>query len=503
MKYTIGTSPRDAEAARRDIQRTGERDGHKNWPPVDPSGGKVKDYVANGLAAEATSTASLTTAGHVATQRVEDDTALGNARASTARWTARTRDSRQVHEDALAEERAYEQRLPLSAKLGFYWHRYAVWSVLFALGIASGAAVIAALGSVTTDSGLLSDIIGTGVAVAAVAGGASLGSLLRRRDLDHIQSGRYSSSGFYSLAVILIGLLGLIAIAVGVAGLRDAASKADAARRAARTQIQVFIPGQPQSPSATPAPATTSQGVDWPTWLAFELGLIAAALSVEFQRADVRAEHREELKRNARTSHGAWTTEHTQLTNAVAQHEVAAGVRADHDGSVILTGSGNAAFNGRLANDYRHSNLAQRAQGGDPFDKLDVPGTTELEQSFNANPGVDVVALATHAKADEGSGSPFLEQLRDDHLLKKAYDELGQAPNRPKRADSEPWTPGASLALDSSAQALTKVLDGVGSNGNARPEGDGATSDHEASASTSTALPDDLVAPPAGNGAKS
>ena len=459
MKYhRIGTSPRDAEAARREAKRDGQTDGNKNFPTVDPSGKtKASDNYSDGLRDESITTDTLTKAGHFATQRIDDDKALGLARATTAQCTARTADARADVEDALAEDRAYKQKLPLSAKFGF-WNRWLVWALLVALAGASGAAVTAALLSVTTDSETLSYVIGVGVALATVAGGASLGSLLRRRDLDFIKEGAYASHGIYSGAVLAIGLIGLIAIAIGVAGLRDAASEADSARRAQQNQIQVFIPGQETAQPRPHESESESHGVGWPIWLAFEVGLAAAAVALEFQRADARAEHGETLAKAVNKTHTVWTSEHACLKDAVATHEVALLTREDHDFAVILTGDGQRSFARRLAHDYRHSNLSQRGQGGDPFDQLEAADSSELEHVFSNFPGVDVVTLSTHEPIDPDSAAPFLEKLRDDQLLAAAYAGLTEAPARPQRADGEQWVPGEYLGLDGAAQALQDRL---------------------------------------------
>jgi hypothetical protein len=47
---------------------------------------------------------------------------------------------------------------------------------------------------------------------------------------------------------------------------------------------------------------------------------------------------------------------------------------------------------------------------------------------------------------------------RDLVLLQAAYDELGRHPNRPVRADGEPWHAGADTGIDPATQALEEAL---------------------------------------------
>lgn len=460
MKNNFGTNARDAEASRKNARTDGERDGQRNFPPRDPDGNPTTDHAGRGNGSEADTTDAITKAGHFDGQRVEDDRHVGTTRANTARATTETTDARHGYEDVLAEQRAYEQSLPLSAKFGF-WPKWVVHLLLALLGIGSGAAVTAALLQVTSDQTTLTYIIGGAVAIATVVGGAALGTLLRKRDLDSIKEGRYASSGRYTTGVIVLGVVGVIAIALGVAGLRHDASVADAARRADRTSVNIFVPGQKPTAGASSGvgtkPVPKPEGVNWPIWLALEIGIAAAATSIEFQRSDVRAEHKEQIDRRTGSNHATWKAAHAGLGNAVGEYERAIATRADHDLSVILTGSGQRSFADVLTNDYRHGNLGVRGQGGaNPFEQSDAHVRLEIDTTFDTKPGVDVLALG-NGELDPATITKLVATDRDLVLLDAAYRELSAVPSRPPRATTEPWVPGAYLASDPAAQALRKA----------------------------------------------
>jgi hypothetical protein len=455
MRNNVGTNARDAETSRKNARKDGERDGQRNFPPRDPDGSAARDHNGRANQREAETTDAVTKAAHLQTHRVDDDRQLGEARANTARTTTEAADSRADFEEAKAEQRACEQSLPISAKFGF-WPRWVVYVLLVALGIGSGAAVTAALLEVTSDQTNLTYVIGFTVAVATVVGGAALGTLLRRRDLDLITDGHYSSSGRYTTGVLLVGAIGVLAIACGVAGLRHDASQAAAVRQANRTSISVFIPGQKPSGKTSQAPATP-KGVNWPIWLALELGIATAATSIEFQRSDIRAEHKERLDRRTAKAHLAWKNALGALCNALTAFEQAIATRADHDLSVILAGSGQRSFADVLTNDYRGGNLGARGHGGaSPFEDLDEHERLNADLMFETKPGVDVLALRVD-EVDAATMAKLYASSRDLVLLEAAYRELGTVPTRPTRAQPKPWVPGAYLATDSAAQALRKV----------------------------------------------
>ncbi len=501
MKHTIGTRSRDAEDAVREAQRDGQRAGEKEFPKVDGSGDKVSDYHEGRRITESETTAALTTAGHFAGPRVQDDQVLAKARADTAQHITRSKDARQTHEDDLAEHRAYRQSMPLSAQAGF-WPRWLVGFILVVVAAASGAAAVAALQSVTSDSTTLAYIVGLGIALAAVAGGASLGALLRRQDLDRIEKGEYATTSARSYIVIAVAVVGLFGIAMGVALLRQAASTADAQRRAAQTSaITVTVPGQTAAaPTVTPVHPS---GVPWYVWLGFEMGLLGVACGVEYQRSDVRAEHGEKLSGQAEGSKLVWIQQHQALAGAVSGLESAAMTRADHDAATALTGQAGRQFAATLTNAYREADLIRRTMGGDPFEQVATGSPSALHDQFTRSPGADVATLGSVAPtvapasdpAEEAADPDAPEQvaattavlpngavaehhLIDWTLLSEAYAELSRTPERPKRQESEVWTPGAYLALDGSAKALREAQDSAKTSAPAEPD-DKTTNRHQ------------------------
>jgi len=449
----IGTNPRDADSSRQEARKEGEADGRRNYPPQDPNGNKAADYAGRTTRREADATDAITKAEHVNTTRVDDDKKLGAARAETGKRTALTADARGAAEDALADQRAYEQNTPTTAKAQF-WPKSVVFALLVLLAAGSGAAVTAALLQVTTDQEWLTYIIGGSVAIATVAGGAALGALLRRRDLDAVQPGQFASKSNYATAVLLLGVLGVLALALGVAGLRHAASVADARRQADANKITLFLPGQGTKADNAPAP-TGPGGVDWKTWLAFEFGVAAAATAIEFQAADARVIRSRHLSRDVKATNKKWRNEHAGLSAAVAVQEAVLSTRADHDAAVALIGNGQRAFGDVLVGDYRHGNLSQRGQAGDPFEELTSHARLPLDEQIDTSPGRDLLTLTSPDATDPKKLTSLIATNRDLLLLQDAYEELGRHPHRPARAEGEPWLAGADTLIDPATQALS------------------------------------------------
>ena len=302
--------------------------------------------------------------------------------------------------------------------------------------------------------------IGTAVAVGTIIGAWGFGTLLRRRDLDTIKSGNYSSTGVYSTFVILLVGLGGLAFAFGVAGIRQAASEQDAYRRAKQSNIQILIPNaNTKTNTATPAKQPNPpQGVSFWTWFLFEFGLFAVATGVEFLRADARGEHLVELESIEKHSHASWRDALDKLRLVVGAHETALALRADHDAAVSLAANSQLIFADVLQAGYRHGSLYARGQIGDPFATLPPSSRMAIVDAFDQKPGTDVLALP---HGDDVQKTNYLNalvvSLRDLQLLDNAYAELGRAPQRPARKEDDPYTAGEYLDLDPSAKALADL----------------------------------------------
>lgn len=243
---------------------------------------KANDYEGASYGAEASTTETLVLAAHLADRRVKVDISLGRARANTTRSTTRTANAREEYADALSEHRGFQQSMPIAGKVSF-WSVRTVTAMLGVLAVGSAAAIIAALHGATEDREGLTYLIGASVAVATLVLGAVVGVHLRRRDLDDLKGGQYAAHTRRWWCLLAVGVLGLLALARGVAGLRQASSEADAARRARQTQIEVFLPGQ-EAPgtNAQAGPAQPVGVVPWEMWFLFEFGVAVAAVFVEY-----------------------------------------------------------------------------------------------------------------------------------------------------------------------------------------------------------------------------
>lgn len=456
----IGVRPIDTDASRRAAEAKGKGDGSRRFPQVTSTADKTVDYEGAGQHAEAKTTETLILGTHLGNKRVELDTQLGDARATTSRRTTRTADARKKLEDAAAEQRTFQQSMPISGKAPF-WSVRTVTAVLFVLAVGSGAAIIAALQGATEDREWLTYLIGAGVAVAALVLGAVIGVHLRRRDLDDLKGGQYAAHTRRWWFLLGIGVLGLVALARGVAALREASSEADAARRARQSQIEVFIPGQ-QAQATVAQPTQGHQGTPWRMWFLFEFGVAVAAVFVEYHRADARVEWGERLAKQEDEAQETWDTNHDQLRHAVGEHEGLVMARGDIDAAIILSGQAHPQWADRLTHAYRYGNNSSRAEGGDPFPVQEPLDEVALVRRFRDIPGTDVLVM-TPISADStvSTSVPFRGQpdwSDREHLdiiiLARAHDELATVPQRPERDDTERWAPGRDLAADPQVIAL-------------------------------------------------
>jgi hypothetical protein len=457
----IGVRPIDTDASRRAAEAKGKGDGSRRFPLVTGTSDKAVDYEGAGQQAEAKTTETLILGTHLGNKRVEIDTRLGEARATTSRRTTRTTDARKQLEDALAENRGFQQSMPISGKAPF-WSVRTVTAVLFVLAVGSGAAIIAALQGATEDREWLSYLVGSGVAVAVLVLGAVIGVHLRRRDLDDLKGGQYAAHTRRWWFLLAVGVLGVVALARGVAGLREASSNADAVRRANQTQVDVFLPGQqaqaPSLPSTSDHPGTVS----WTMWFLFEFGVAVAAVFVEYHRADARVEWGERLAKQEEGAQEVWDKNHDQLRTAVGEHEGLVMARADFDASTILVGQAHPQWADRLTHAYRYGNSSSRAEGGDPFGHQGPVGEVPLVKRFGNIPGTDLPVMAP-INGDSTASTPLQfrgqadwsdREHMDIIILARAHDELGTVPSRPERHDAAPWTPARDLAADPQVVAL-------------------------------------------------
>ena len=449
MKHsTFGTTNRDAARAKSNAFNAGERDGRRGYPFSQLDG--TTDHASESFKNEAQTTSELHLAGHLTGTRVDDDRALAAALPSTASSTTKTAHHRVHVEDTEAELRAAKQRLPLSARLTI--SKRIATGLLAMLAIGSGAATTAALLAATQDTELLSIVIGVAVAGGTVTVGWALGLLLRRRELDQ-GTGGYATTSLYSTLVLCFVAVGAASFIYGVAGIRVAASAQDAYRQAQTQSISVYIPGQ-QTTKATSQPEPP-KGVGAFVWLAFELGLVAAATGIEFLRSDPRALHLDELREVASKAEVTWLAALDGLSQDTGTLEAAISTRADHDAAASLAGQAQHTWSTVESSAYRWGSLVSRPEvGTDPF-VANEPGVHPLNHALVSFPGVDIVGLEPldPSIVQGKSATPVLSD-RVRKVLADAYAELARRPLRPTRATDVPWTPGVYLELDPAVRAL-------------------------------------------------
>ncbi len=498
MKHNIGTSAVDADRSRRLAEQLGTTDATKNYPPYSPGAEPAPDYRQAAFRHEAETTDALTRAAHLAEQRVEDDRTVAQETTQTAALISDTSDRRLSVGNARRRRAGFIDALPYNA-LTVPLPKWAAWVILLGLGLASGGATTAALVSATAETQSLSWVIGAGIAIATVMGAASVGRLLRERDLSDMKGDHFAAVTRRGTAVILAGIIGLSCVAFGVAELRSAASRADAVRQSRAGQITTF--GTAAAPTPRPA-APSTRSVGWWVWLLFETGLITAAVSIEYLTSNARTEQKERYEAAVSDAEDDYSATKRELTDHGGRLMTALASRADRDAAVHLLGSAHQEWAHTQTAVYRGSNLATRGQAGDPFaDNRPEPAAPET-----AAPGtaaaitvlIDFIGLDLHLLARPAvpvaDGVPEDKPARQEDpadplvVLRAAMAELSQAPEQPKlEASARTHTPGEETVLDPMAKAKAKALGDAQATGGGKAEAESSAPESAEPAPVSSA----------------
>lgn len=418
----------------------------------------LRDYWQQAQRAGAAAVTYLLHSHHFGEERIEDDQRRGRAKALVAGRVAITRDLRLTCEEHLRRWTELLISLPLSAMVSVIPARL-TRGVQLVFALASSAAVAAALYAATWDPLPLSILIGIGAALSAVVGGAALGSHLKVYALDNMGPTEWSPRGAIWRGVAILGVAGIVGIAIGIAGLRATATAQDELRAREDTSVQLLVPTGDDAGALVTESSEGSPSVSVLTWLLLELAIAAASLSLEFQSANPRRKLLEQVERAAQSSRAAWKSSHEQLSQGVANFESVISAGVNRDAEVILAADSQEAATSVLPNLFRE---ARRRHSDDKEEVFLGDATTEassLSDSFRRNPGIPTIELlgGSRLQADHDPVPGLVPN--EVAILKLAYEELERLPMWPISADPQPTS--KNLDADGGFRAATLAVEGT------------------------------------------
>jgi hypothetical protein len=440
--------PREARAARREAEKAGNLAGKKGHPLV-ASGETAVDFRGAIHAADAETVGRFAFVEHYAEQRMMDDADLGEARAETARCTARTKFARVEAEEAVSEWKSAADKSPDAAKPKFL--RTVGAGLIGLLGAASWAAAVAALQSGTHDKGWLTYVLGL-FAIGGVLVGKSLGSLTRARDVDE-DAKKFSNQQSRRL-VAAVGLASILALGASVAMIRKTGADAEEARRALIGQVQLSLPG---AGSAEVSAVPNLPVVPFPAWFLVEIAISGAAFSVDYLCGDPRRRILDDLEARAKKKTGTWKSEHEGLAGAAGSHETIYMRRADGDTAVALSADGQIQFSNVETNTYRDAHGLARAAGGNPWGKAATHDPNAPYEQVRSVVGWDVKSLV-----DE-SAENLPKKDKDRKLLKAAHRELSAIPEPKQQKHESPddASTAETVPVSQDQDRLTKPMEEI------------------------------------------
>lgn len=386
---------KDPEEAKRRAARMGAKAGAVGAPAANPDGSPAHGHAKAQFVTEARSAAALHTADHLSGPRARDDQEVARAAAQTHAATTRTKESRQRcevdHANRTARDELDRKALEEGKVSDKPWIRSGrlrhTLSVL--VGIVSGVSVGAAVLGASQDSQGIAFGYGAGVGLATVLVGELVGRTLKRWMLNTKRDDEYIGNHRIAVGVAVLGVGALAALVLAVGAIRHTGSEAEAVREANQpTGIELNLPGQPASGSASNGAAEkpeTMPSIPWLAFLPLELVLVVAAALLGWDGFNPDGEDRETFEAAESANAAELDAVRKALVSGVGNLFGLVEARSDRDADVQLVNE--ATIHHAIAEweVYAHSDELARA-GNSPSPFVDRRTEPQRQVATDVNP---------------------------------------------------------------------------------------------------------------------